>query len=608
MKFNNKIENNLYKLFIVLIISANALIFFATNNYVTSLDCSNYVYDFNTYSETVYENNTLKKSNFIELDLFPNKLEGVGCIGYELIDEEGSRINAITTSTKIFELVNFVLIICNFLLFIKIKKLGLFPFLIANLINYFFLILIFRKSLIIDPSIISIFFSAIIFYLINEEKKIGSNYLIKNLFIFTVTYTAIFYYNLFANSLIVLFLIFLNYDHKYSFNKSQLKSLKITLFTYYLLRFFSSFIDFFNDFWQRLSINSFSGDPVFGDLNYIFTYINCKSLTKECKNVYGPLLEIGWPNVNAFPFVIILGGFQILFLIWYINKAFGDNNDSFVLFLLFLSPPVTFVMETMNVDILIYTIMYFAILRFKKNDHFSSLIVLSLVAQLKIYPIFFFLGFLLKLFFNKKYKILASYSFVFFGNLVSLLFFYINIRFSDIPNPTGIEWTFGLSSHIENYINLFNISFHKSLVYLFLLQIFSFIYLKKFNYFKLHSKNVTINTDIYVYLMVFVLCSLYYNFDYRLSVFIFIIPQLLKSQNLILFTKPMMIFLLTCVSPYYIRTNIYDLSISNFFPFLYVVVNHISFYLTLNLSVFLLINKTKTWYSHFQNNKYMKKM
>ena len=108
--------------------------------------------------------------------------------------------------------------------------------------------------------------------------------------------------------------------------------------------------------------------------------------------------------------------------------------------------------------------------------------------------------------------------------------------------------------------------------------------------------------------MVFVLCSLYYNFDYRLSVFIFIIPQLLKSQNLILFTKPMMIFLLTCVSPYYIRTNIYDLSISNFFPFLYVVVNHISFYLTLNLSVFLLINKTKTWYSHFQNNKYMKKM
>ena len=505
-------------------------------------------------------------------------------------------------------MVNFVLIICNFLLFIKIKKLGLFPFLIANLINYFFLILIFRKSLIIDPSIISIFFSAIIFYLINEEKKIGSNYLIKNLFIFTVTYTAIFYYNLFANSLIVLFLIFLIYDHKYSFNKSQLKSLKITLFTYYLLRFFSSFIDFFNDFWQRLSINSFSGDPVFGDLNYIFTYINCKSLTKECKNVYGPLLEIGWPNVNAFPFVIILGGFQILFLIWYINKAFGDNNDSFVLFLLFLSPPVTFVMETMNVDILIYTIMYFAILRFKKNDHFSSLIVLSLVAQLKIYPIFFFLGFLLKLFFNKKYKILASYSFVFFGNLVSLFFFYINIRFSDIPNPTGIEWTFGLSSHIENYINLFNISFHKSLVYLFLLQIFSFIYLKKFNYFKLHSKNVTINTDIYVYLMVFVLCSLYYNFDYRLSVFIFIIPQLLKSQNLILFTKPMMIFLLTCVSPYYIRTNIYDLSISNFFPFLYVVVNHISFYLTLNLSVFLLINKTKTWYSHFQNNKYMKKM
>ena len=73
MKFNNKIENNLYKLFIVLIISANALIFFATNNYVTSLDCSDYVYDFNTYSETVYENNTLKKSNFIELDLFPNK-------------------------------------------------------------------------------------------------------------------------------------------------------------------------------------------------------------------------------------------------------------------------------------------------------------------------------------------------------------------------------------------------------------------------------------------------------------------------------------------------------------------------------------------------------
>jgi hypothetical protein len=608
MKFNNKIKNNLYILFIVLIISSNALLFVISNYYNTSLDCSDYVYDFNSYSETVYKNNTLNKTNFTELDLFPNKLEGVLCIGNELIDKDGLRMNITSTSSKIFELVNFVFLICNFLLFMKSKKLGLIPFFIANLINYLFLVSIFYKSLIINSSILSVIFSALIFYLINEVENLSSNDLIKNLFIFIVTHTAIFYYDLFANSLIILFLIFLIYNHKFIFNKSQLKSLKITLFTYYLLRFFSSFIDFFNDFWQRLSINSFSGDPVFGDLNYIFTYINCKSLTNNCKNVYGPLLEIGWSNVNAFPFVIILGGFQILFLILYINKVFGDSNNSFVLFLLFLSPPLTFVMETMNVDILIYTIMYFAILRFKKNDHFSSLIVLSLVAQLKIYPIFFFLGFLLKLFFNKKYKILASYSFVFFGNLVSLLFFYINIRFSDIPNPTGIEWTFGLSSHIENYINLFNISFHKSLVYLFLLQIFAFIYLKKFNYFKLHSKNVTINTDIYVYLMVFVLCSLYYNFDYRLSVFIFIIPQLLKSQNLILFTKPMMIFLLTCVSPYYIRTNIYDLSISNFFPFLYVVVNHISFYLTLNLSVFLLINKTKTWYSHFQNDKHMKKM
>jgi len=314
-------------------------------------------------------------------------------------------------------------------------------------------------------------------------------------------------------------------------------------------------------------------------------------------------LEIGWPTINAFPFVIIIGGLQILFLIIYINKVFRNNNNSFVLFLLFLSPPVTFVIETMNVDILVYTFIYLAIFRFKKNDHFSSLIILSLVSQLKIYPLFFFLGFLINLFFNKKYKIFSSYLFVFFTNLVSLMLFSVKMTYSDIPNPTGIEWTFGFLSHIENYINLFQITFSDTLIYLFLLQILTYVLLKKFSFFKLHNKNKNLNLDSYIYLLVFVLCSLYYNFDYRLSIFIFIIPQLLKSQNLVIFTKPMMIFLLTCVSPYYIRTSIYDLSISNIFPFLYVVVNHVSFYLTFNLSVFLLLKKTYLWYLHFQNNK-----
>lgn len=603
MKVNNKTKNNLYILFIVLIILANAFLFVVSNHYVTSLDCNDYVYDFNTSNKTVYENNTLKNSNFFELDLFPNKLEGLRCIGYELIDEDGLRINITTTSTKIFELLNFAFLICNFLLFTKAKKSGLIPFLLANLINYFFLMLIFYKSLVINSFLLSVLFSALIFYLINDVQKNSFNYLVQNLFFFTVTYTSIFYYDMFAKLSIILFFVFLIYQNKYRINENQLKSLKITLFTYYLLRFLSSFINLFNDFWQRLSINLFSGDPVFGDLNYIFTYINCKSLSNECKNVYGPLLDMGWPTINAFPFVIIIGGLQILFLIIYINKVFRNNNNSFVLFLLFLSPPVTFVIETMNVDILVYTFIYLAIFRFKKNDHFSSLIILSLVSQLKIYPLFFFLGFLINLFFNKKYRIFGSYLFVFFTNLISLMLFSVKMTYSDIPNPTGIEWTFGFLSHIENYINLFQITFSDTLIYLFLLQILTYALLKKFSFFKLHNINKTLDLDSYIYLLVFVLCSLYYNFDYRLSIFIFIIPQLLKSQNLVIFTKPMMIFLLTCVSPYYIRTNIYDLSIANVFPFLYVVVNHVSFYLAFNLSVFLLLKKTYLWYLHFQNNK-----
>jgi hypothetical protein len=82
VKVNNKTKNNLYVLFIVLIILTNAFLFVVSNHYVTSLDCNDYVYDFNTSNKTVYENNTLKNSNFIELDLFPNKLEGLRCIGY----------------------------------------------------------------------------------------------------------------------------------------------------------------------------------------------------------------------------------------------------------------------------------------------------------------------------------------------------------------------------------------------------------------------------------------------------------------------------------------------------------------------------------------------
>jgi len=104
--------------------------------------------------------------------------------------------------------------------------------------------------------------------------------------------------------------------------------------------------------------------------------------------------------------------------------------------------------------------------------------------------------------------------------------------------------------------------------------------------------------DFWRYLMVEKFGCIYLDID---SMIIANINELLKSKKLILFTKPMMIFLLTCVSPYYIRTNIYDLSISNVFPFLYVVVNHLSFYLTFNLGVFLLMKNTKIYEKYLNN-------
>ena len=244
--------------------------------------------------------------------------------------------------------------------------------------------------------------------------------------------------------------------------------------------------------------------------------------------------------------------------------------------MLFISPPLTFALERMNLDLFICIASYFALWLFQKNKFIFSFTILSFLSFLKIYPIVFLFSLAFYLLINKDWKrFKITLIFVTINTGILTHFYLFSNQINDVPRPSGVSWTFGLVSHYLSYKDLFSIN--PGIVFIvFLVFAFFIIYIYKNNILNINLKE---NLYVTVNLLGFCFCSIFFNFDYRICILIiallFLSKQIL-NQNFLYIS---LIFVLTSTSPYLPELTTSMTSIIRFaIPFVYVFLNHVSFY------------------------------
>ena len=359
-------------------------------------------------------------------------------------------------------------------------------------------------------------------------------------------------------SIIPFFFLFFDYDYFLITGltlgilvyKDKIKTLNLTYFVktsfflFYTLRILSGFDDRFNNFWQQISQKNYSLDGKFIDLQSVFLAFKCNYEkvaeyqflgTEQIFNCphtvsYGPFFEIiGFPNdplVATFLTVCIS-----ILLIFYIYQNVTKNLNSrevYITTLIFLSPPINFVLERFNFDILIY-LSVFLIYKFVQNNIIKNLLLFILVLM-KFYPIFIIFGNLIFNLIKENKKEFKEDLFFLLNGLFLISLFSLSTGI-DTVRPFRPDRTFGILSQSLNFNNQFNWeNIYIYPVIIILVLVFFSIQFNSSTYPKYLDNNLN-----HVLVVMFILLSLFANYDYRLSFLVLISTYIVRSKNNMLF-------------------------------------------------------------------------
>lgn len=354
-------------------------------------------------------------------------------------------------------------------------------------------------------------------------------------------------------------LLFLNYDYFSIFAlilvlliylevvevKLSKYFLKYIVLFYFFLRFISAFDSRFNLLWRYMSQKNYSLNGKFIDIQSVFWNLNCNSQTTGEFIVFGTEQSLGCPytasygpffefvgfknNPPTLSFIFVFLVFVLLYLYFCHEIKSLDIKNSFIFTLIFLSPPINFLIERMNLDIFIFMVVYF--LYSKVDNNLIRNFFIFLLATMKYYPIFLLIGSILFKLINKKFNNLKSDLFFFFSFLIFYLTFIQNFELNSPVRPFRPDRTFGLLSESLNFQNTFK--FESSNIYMFFLifLIFLVFLFKNQNSFT----NLFQIEIVHNLLILFILLSFFANYDYRLGFLIIVTPYLIKQKNRILF-------------------------------------------------------------------------
>ena len=286
--------------------------------------------------------------------------------------------------------------------------------------------------------------------------------------------------------------------------------------------------------------------------------------------------------------------------IYYIRQVEINKKASFFLFILAIGPPTNFLLERMNLDIIIFIVLYICLKDYKTNT-FAKAFILTVLVFVKYYTIVVF-GALILVSMHLKNKQKTAVSFGYF--LVTLFSFYVfhflsssnnKILGVDFSSPEldtgtidyelilggwmdGLTMSFGNLAHARNINELFNIG-NLLLVYLVLTNLYLItivIFYRKNKFIKFNfEENSFINFSVIV---IFVFVSLYSNYDYRLPLLILIWNFIYTNGDKYL-KYVFLIFYVTSVSNYLVFEdfegffNMFDITVNT----LIIIINFLSF-------------------------------
>lgn len=482
----------------------------------------------------------------------------------------------------------------------KFNKKSLFILFLIASTTLFQYIFIFQNSLQLINffSVISPFLIYFLYFHYLKEQILKDK-----LFSFSLSvliYSLFWEYQYFTNLLILFVLIYLKKIYTKNLNQNETTFVMFVPLVFYFLRFVSNLSEYFNSLNRRLSANIYESDLRFLDLQNPLNAINCNvykfnsslkfplpqrynfsnNIFHSCpyETFYGPIIDnflrIKISNIY-FVGVLITG---ICFLIigkFYYNQIKLNNGSSFFLFLLAIGPPTNFLLERMNLDILIFITLYLCLKNYKNNTNITSFF-LGLLVFIKYYTVVVF-GAILIILWNVKDKVRFLTSGIYF--IITLVFFYIfhfqgnnKVLGIDLNSTKSIENTidyelilggwmdgltmsFGNLAHSRNINEVFQLN-NLGLIYvsmtLILLGFVYLTYVKNNNLSLVSDDNSHLNFSI---ITIFIFVGLYSNYDYRLPILILIYRYIFESNDRI-FKYSILIFYVTSVSNFLIFGDI----------------------------------------------------
>lgn len=467
----------------------------------------------------------MKKDIYIIPDL-----ENVICLGKVVNIEknpDGSKIVFIGSNPKVITILKVFLVILLVSVLI-LKKTFLKTLSWIGLFGYLFLYLIespgdsFFQHFYQDRSYILFFL-----LLINIFNKN------LNLFLFSLTYFVFVDYNYFGVYILIIFLI---NRFEYQVKEQNIFVMKIGSFIFLFSRYLYGFFENLIESWARLSQVNYLVTVRFWDIQWFFSKLSCNSdssllyqykysnLYFECPTdySYGPLSEIIKLNLDIWNYSLIytLIFFIILYSIYFKLIDFYKKESLFITILLF-SPPMNFLLDRANLDLMIMIGLLILFLTNIKISNFK-VFILFLFSSVKLHPIGAIAGIWLYAIIHRSKKLFTASSFGIISFVIIYIYTLINFNSRTIPPAKREDLAYGFlidASYLAEITALSSTIFYSAIIFIFTL----FLYLKT----KKHISSRLIlleNYEIQYFCFVvwFIITNFYENYAYRYPIFYFL--------------------------------------------------------------------------------------
>lgn len=437
---------------------------------------------------------------------------------------------------------------------------------------------------------------------VNKAMKILS---FQNLIVVIIAST-FFDYDIFVLlSLIALMLLYVS-NHEIKFEKWQKKIIILETIVFLIfIRLFpiikNSFLYLYNMFSQQNYLyldGKFFSENILLDFQTFLFGMYCNKSPEETNQYnlrytgeviecpyssgYGIGVELFSFNSDIWTTTIMFALFSFILIVWiYLESIKGQSEKSFIFItFFFLSPPMNFVLFRLNIDLLIFILLYF--IHTRKLNIFIRNTLLLFFTFLKIYPIVFLVGFtVIDIFRSKNFRHFVNYIFLFIG-IIYLI--YDNLKSNTLGDrliKTESYRAYGLANDSLYISELFNISQNIIFLILLILSIlFGIFVFQKFDF-----SSFKIETIPYILFIIF--SGLFANYDYRLIFLFFIIQSLVSDKKSLILTS-FFLFLYSSPNLMYSYGRLYKINVNDdiyYFDLL--------FYIIFSLSIAILIQLIK---------------